>query len=270
MSGKYVFYKSEKNLINLIFRTAPFKCAVSSCRNFFLSFDERSRYTYKFHNFPSDKDLCLAWKEQCGLPQDTDISQLKVCSEHFSLDDYIRNYKEEFLNPDFKRKLKSDAVPQKNLNGNISSTRSDTSNDGLLSFNEIKEAIDENETLRNRYEALLKTKCDFMKKIALYEKKNAFRVKDLVRLHDVLGKEWVKSKYVKNKKNVVRNVFSDAQINLLLGKEKVVWSDDDLAKAFTLRHIGSKECYLYLKNKLNMPLPALACVQKWAASCNNS
>lgn len=217
-----------------------------------------------------DKDLCLTWKEQCGLPQDADISQLKVCSDHFSLDDYIRNYKEEFVNPDFKRKLKAEAVPQKYLHVNVSSTHSETSNNGLLSFNEIKEVVDENEMLRNKYEALLKTKCDIMKKIALYEKKNAFKVKDLVRLHNVLGQEWMKSNSnVKNKKNIVRKVFSDAQINLLLGKKKVVWSDDDLAMAFTLRHIGSKECYLYLKNKLNMPLPALACVQKWAASCNN-
>lgn len=123
--------------------------------------------------------------------------------------------------------------------------------------------------LKNKYETLLKEKCEVMKKITLYEKKNASKIKDLVKLQDTLGKDWTRSKYnIKNKKNVVRKVFSDAQINLLLGKKKVIWSDDDLAKAFTLRHIGSKECYLYLKNQLNMPLPALACVQKWAASCD--
>ncbi|XP_018573683.1 uncharacterized protein LOC108912782 isoform X2 [Anoplophora glabripennis] len=251
--------------------TTPFKCAVSSCRNFFLGFEEHNKCIFKFHNFPVDEDLRQVWKEQCGLAQNVDISPLKVCSDHFSLDNYIRNYKEEFLNPDFKRKLKPDAIPQKNLHANVSGTYSDTSNDGLLSFNDVKEAVDENEMLRNKYDALLKGKCEMMKKITLYEKKIALKIKDLVRLQDDLGKDWRKTKHnVKNKKNVVRKVFSDAQINLLLGKKRVLWSDDDLAKAFTLRHIGSKECYLYLKNQLNMPLPALACVQKWAASCNGS
>lgn len=71
----------------------------------------------------------------------------------------------------------------------------------------------------------------------------------------------------KSKEAVLRSLFSEAQISLLKGnKEKVYWSDDDLAQAFTLRHMGGKELYLYLKNTLNYPLPALSCVQAWAAN----
>lgn len=67
-------------------------------------------------------------------------------------------------------------------------------------------------------------------------------------------------------KSLLSKVFSDAQIKILTGKEKVVWTNDDLAMAFSLRQMSSRECYLYLKRFLNYPLPALSCVQRWAAS----
>ncbi|KAJ8962037.1 hypothetical protein NQ314_005819 [Rhamnusium bicolor] len=163
-------------------RTSPFKCAVSSCQNVFLCFEERAKYPYKFHNFPHNYELCNIWKEKCGLPENADISKLKVCSDHFLLDDYIRNYKEEFLNPNFKRKLQLKAIPQRNLSVN-NVNGGNAHNDDILCFSEVKEAVDENEMLRQKYDSL---------------------------------------------------------IDLLLGKKKkVFWTDDDLAKAFTLRHIGS-------------------------------
>ncbi|KAJ8985743.1 hypothetical protein NQ317_014396 [Molorchus minor] len=60
--------------------------------------------------------------------------------------------------------------------------------------------------------------------------------------------------------NCLEKVFTPAQIQLLMGK-KVFWSDDDLARAFTLRHMGGKELYLYLRNTVNLPLPSLSCIQ---------
>lgn len=91
--------------------TAPFKCAVSTCRNVFTNLaDHQLNATFKFHNFPKDPILKQKWKALCNVPLTTNTSQLKVCSDHFTLEDYNRNLKAEFLN-DLKRTLKDTALP---------------------------------------------------------------------------------------------------------------------------------------------------------------
>lgn len=64
----------------------------------------------------------------------------------------------------------------------------------------------------------------------------------------------------------LNSIFSPAQVDYINRAKKVVWSHEDMAMAFTLRHMSNKECYLYLKKELNYPLPALSAVQRWAAS----
>lgn len=55
------------------------------------------------------------------------------------------------------------------------------------------------------------------------------------------------------------------QISLILGKSKrTVWDAEDLSRAFTLRY-NSFKAYMYMKNTLHFPLPAISTLQKWAA-----
>lgn len=44
-------------------------------------------------------------------------------------------------------------------------------------------------------------------------------------------------------------------------------STEDISKAFTLRYL-SKRCYIYLRNKLNYPLPHVSTLVKWASRLN--
>lgn len=169
------------------------------------------------------------------------------------------------MNPDFKRQLKPKSIPTQALNGTYftshgSMEKSDHSYHHaamkeILDQNDVKKTVDMNESLQKKYRDLLEN------------------VRQLKQKSQKLQKNTVlfKRKLHQHQNNVVeideiQKVFSPSQINLLLGRKKVYWSDDDLARAFTLRHIGGKNCYLYLKNTLNMPLPALSCVQRWASS----
>jgi hypothetical protein len=47
-------------------------------------------------------------------------------------------------------------------------------------------------------------------------------------------------------------------------KKKVLWKNEDICRAFTLRYLG-KRPYVYLRNKLKFPLPAISTPQRWAS-----
>lgn len=60
-------------------------------------------------------------------------------------------------------------------------------------------------------------------------------------------------------------VLTPKQISLILGRSKrTVWDAEDLTRAFTLRY-NSFKAYMYMKNTLQFPLPAISTLQKWAA-----
>lgn len=69
---------------------------------------------------------------------------------------------------------------------------------------------------------------------------------------------------VQQQKNVLAKVFSESQIKILSGKKKIYWSNDDMAMGYTLRHMSNKRCYTYLSKNLNIPLPALSSIKRWA------
>lgn len=206
----------------------------------------------EFYNFPQDAKMYKIWREKCCLPanvNNTDI--LKICSDHFTVQDYDSVF-EHGINV---RKLKSLAVPHVNLKCLKQPT-----------LDEIKFAVNENISLKKQIEALQKENIELLKSIQNYDARFAKRRVLLTKAKRVYEKLKKRSNNIRENRDLLSKVFSDSQIGILIGRRKVVWSDDDLAMAFTLRQMGSKECYIYLKETLNFPLPALSCVQKWVAS----
>lgn len=208
-----------------------------------------------FFPFPPERPLAKIWKEKCGVAANHDVKSSKICSVHFREDDFIDAK---------KTTLKEDAIPRENLGWMIGMPEVKLA--AVPKFEFIKEAVDTNERLMERFQKLMKELKPLTEKVTLYKKKIDNVDKEIMRLKRLIAKYPVKRKSGKIEKNLISEVFSQAQINMLLGKKKVVWSYDDMAMAFTLRHIGNKECYLYLKNTLNLPLPALSAVQRWVAS----
>lgn len=56
-------------------------------------------------------------------------------------------------------------------------------------------------------------------------------------------------------KKYLSSIFTKNQLDLMMKKKKKVhWTKDEISNAFTLRYF-SKRAYIYVKNKLNYPLP---------------
>lgn len=63
--------------------------------------------------------------------------------------------------------------------------------------------------------------------------------------------------------HIMSPIFTETQISKIIScKKKISWKNDDICKAFTLRYLG-KRTYLYLRETLKMPLPAIS---TWWAS----
>ncbi|RZC14263.1 THAP and/or Tnp P element domain containing protein [Asbolus verrucosus] len=223
------------------------KCTVISCSNYIEKELNPHNKEYVFFPFPSDRAITKIWKEKCGVAAHHEVRNSKVCSEHFKLCDFSDGT---------RTALKEDAVPKENLGWMFGMPEVKLFE--TPKFESVKEAVDTNDRLVQRLEKLTAQQKPLREKIDLYEKKIGNVKNEIGRLKNLIAKIPVRRKNGKVEANLISKVFSQAQINMLVGKRKVVWSYDDMAMAFTLRHIGNKECYLYLKDTLNMPLPSLS------------
>ena len=209
-----------------------------------------------FFPFPKNRSVAKIWTEKCGVAADHPTTAAKVCSDHFKWGDYA---------DDNRTILKPDAIPRDNLGWMVGMPEVKIVG-ARPEFDQIKEAVNTNEQLKAKFEKLILKQKVLQEKSELYKKKINNVDKEICRLTGLIEKIPLKKNDRKMMSNLIYKVFSQAQINMLMGKKKVVWSYDDMAMAFTLRHVGSRECYLYLKNTLNMPLPALSALQRWSAS----
>ncbi|KAI4458418.1 thap domain-containing protein 9 [Holotrichia oblita] len=222
------------------------KCAVVTCKNIVGKYE----HSITFHSFPSDTELQNIWLEKCDLsPTSVDVNVLQICSSHFNSSDF-----EEDVGGGF-RILKSNVVPSENLP--IIRTPP---------FDSVTEHVDAKEFLESRLSKLKQQQLQLTKELNVYNKNLKAKKKKYSALKAKVERLKSGSFILQKDKSLLSKVFSDAQIKILLGKDKVVWNNDDLAMAFSLRQMSSRECYLYLKRFLNYPLPALSCVQRWAAS----
>lgn len=67
-------------------------------------------------------------------------------------------------------------------------------------------------------------------------------------------------------KSMLSSVLTSNQVDLILNKkDKVKWTSEEMSTALTLRYL-SKATYIFLRDKLNFPLPALATLQRHAST----
>ncbi|KAJ8918034.1 hypothetical protein NQ315_011490 [Exocentrus adspersus] len=69
-------------------------------------------------------------------------------------------------------------------------------------------------------------------------------------------------------KELLSKVFSEAQIKILLGGQRSVWSNDDMAVAYTIRHLSNRKFYSYVSQRLHIPLPGMSTIQRWVCTKN--
>jgi len=132
-----------------------------------------------------------------------------------------------------------------------------------IDISDLQEIRESNDELKNKVSghtksiSVLKSKLNkanslYSKLCESYEQQNS--------LYNMLIR---KSLSKSNQVALLRKVFSESQIKILMGKKKIYWSNDDMAVGYTLRHMSSKRCYTYLTKHLHIPLPALSSIKRW-------
>ena len=256
-----IFIKINTLPDNCNFRDVLSKCAITSCPNMFTQPESREM-PCDFYTFPSDLHLRQLWLKQCGLHCDSNVNDIKICSDHFDAKDF--EMKDNYI------QLKPGTMPTRNVQriNAVPFTMTQHKNDGTpgqVEF-DLKSALDINLNLKTKLQELKDEKDNFTKKINSCAKKISSVERTTALLTKKINTFKKRGKTNKEQRNILSGVFSNAQIRVLMGKRKVFWSNDDLAMAFSLRQMSSRECYLYLKKTLNFPLPALSCVQRWSAT----
>lgn len=90
------------------------QCFVSNCRNYYGK--TRGKVDVMYHIFPTKPDLAEKWSVLCGHKKDFKAPPYaRVCSDHFSPSCYQRDLQHELLGLPLRKKLKADAIPNKNL-----------------------------------------------------------------------------------------------------------------------------------------------------------
>lgn len=93
-------------------------CAVVGCSS---TSNKKSKYfclERRFFRFPKDKNICEKWILKCYQRDKFNIETARICSKHFSENDFER--KEKLLKlPEKKWKLKRDAIPSLKLIKNV-------------------------------------------------------------------------------------------------------------------------------------------------------
>lgn len=168
--------------------------------------------------------------------------------------------------PCYKKVLKCDAIPTLYLpiqtpfvylNENFTSEE-DTKIHTLEKFKQ------ENVTLQNQVEQL-KSEIDLLRnklnetKCRYHNAKSDYNI-----TQSTYCSLQVSNMSIQQQKNLLAKVFSASQIKILSGKKKIYWSNDDMAVGYTIRHLSNKRCYMYLSKSMNIPLPALSSIKRWA------
>ncbi|KAJ8894294.1 hypothetical protein PR048_006909 [Dryococelus australis] len=192
-------------------------CAVKNCRNYSRKLAQR-------------KDVFKA-----------DTS--RVCSIHFSENDYERDLKSELTGIKRKRTLKTDLVPHLFL-PNVTSNDFPERSERLKNRTVKKKLVPDLTEMRKRKRHSENPKCE-------ENKNNGTRV---------VTQEM-------NEQTMCQpgsNVFTPKQIERLVfrNKKRIWWEDDDIAAAVTLRSI-SRKAYLYLRKNVGLPLSGLSTIRKW-------
>lgn len=99
-------------------------CAVYGCNNY----SQKTKGTViKYYKFPSNVDLQNKWVNACKRLDKINLTNARICSEHFTQDSVYTPLKHTLLNykPTSFRNLKPDAIPTINLPTSIKVYKSD-------------------------------------------------------------------------------------------------------------------------------------------------
>lgn len=105
-----------------------------------------------------------------------------------------------------------------------------------------------------KVDSLMASKRDYKKQCSVLNAK----IEDLIHMQiSAESKPTVESFY-----QIMQPILTPVQIEkIIYRKKQVVWKNEDLCRAFTLRYLG-KRSYIYFRNELKLPLPGISTLQR--------
>ncbi|XP_030766331.1 uncharacterized protein LOC115890293 [Sitophilus oryzae] len=277
------------------------RCAVFSCNNSAFA-TKRSKLDIIYHNFPKaknpvSKNTLKEWVLRCRRADNFNPANSSICSIHFKDTDYDRDLRNELLGLPVRKLLKKSAIPTLNLPGQEDQPISEREKrfeakvkieqechrkeeiDKVLSeeWKSVLPATKRQSILERNNIQPLQQNIDHKEYEKLLDKYNSLRT-DMKVLKRKLLLQNKQLKYYKKRKpkkekitfeedksvNALRRVFTNNQIDMILKRKKRInWSMEEMNKAFAL-YCLCKKSYVYVKTKLNYPLPGLSTLRKWA------
>lgn len=236
-------------------------CSIPNCQNAKYNINPEIMY----HLFPiGNDDVIQKWIEACSpLPKTFNLESARVCSIHFD--------KKSFINDNGL--LQHRAYPTLHLPYLINGSHSVKENlcsESLdnVSYKEDTAIVDKNKkkVFVNKIEQ--KRGPNYYKTLI---RKLEHKINSSTRELSSLENKINKLKYNLKRKNnvtvrgeqILKKVFSPNQIKVLNGKKKARWTDDEFIVGYTLLNLSNIQCYNYITQVLNIPLPGRSTVQTW-------
>lgn len=89
------------------------RCAIQNSKNYH---DKKgSQVGLSFFTFPKQVDLRITWIIACRREDKFNPDSTRVCSDHFDLNDYVRDLRSELMCVVCRRQLIAEASPHVNL-----------------------------------------------------------------------------------------------------------------------------------------------------------
>ncbi|XP_037952824.1 uncharacterized protein LOC119683258 [Teleopsis dalmanni] len=226
------------------------RCAVSHCKQNNAKKDG-NKNSIHYHKFPTDPEQKEAWINFCQRLGIINTKTERICSLHFSDEDYEKNLQMEWgLSSSRTVRLKPGVVPRNEEEHLKIKKEFECRDSGTLSFIDYNAYIDELKlqikTLQEENKALKKIQNDFSK-----SKNKLHRRIEVLTLYNT------------NMEKSLGHLFTPNQLTKMKnGEKRRNWTAADIAQSFTLYSTSAK-AYKYLRTK-NFPLPGVRTLQRWS------
>jgi hypothetical protein len=272
-------------------------CAVAVCGN------GPTNCTATFHKFPNPSEglRLKAWVIACKRQDQFDPSHAssKVCSDHFTADDYEGQLQAEMCGSNTIR-LKNTAVPSVYLDhrppdnygtgpesiSNRSITRdsrykkreakqivheliydNNPTNDGedliITEDNTVEQLSDQNQSvIASNALQQLNIERKERKRLEKVRRRLLAKIHAMKQTRVTISRQYVVDEISK----ILQPYFTPTAIECFIRpNKKPRWTMEDISRAITLRYL-SRRTYLYIRQQLKHPLPALSTLRKWMSS----
>ncbi|KAB0805345.1 hypothetical protein PPYR_02315 [Photinus pyralis] len=279
-------------------------CSVATCKS---NRRKVTGESLKFFSFPKNLVVQKQWVQKCYQRDKFDTKKEKICSKHFQPSDYEDEVMANIMGIPAK-KLKIDAIPSLYLPFSRKETITESSRKERAARREGKEIVqaliqepslevtaaievspivepieqspsinisgtvldsrdNEINILKSQVVKLEEENKALTGKLKLFQESEQ-KLKQKIAAMEMQLKELGGLKFEKRVKECFKDVLTSNQVDIALKKKsKARWTQEELSMAFTLRYF-SKRAYIYLRQTLHYPLPAISTLQQWAANIN--